>query len=202
MKTGTSYSADRGRPRSRLAFALRLVVSGALLFLLLSRVPVNEVLESLAGAFQKPLWLLGAAGLAGAGVALAVARWRTLIESTGEPAGFWPLFQAFLVGNFFNQFFPSTIGGDVARSWWMREHLGSMTRSLTVVAFDRLLGIAGICFVGLLAVIVRPDALIALPGLKVVTGVLLATLGGLWVVVHPNVTHVIRQALPDALAAR
>lgn len=202
MKVSASHRAQRSRGRARLVLALRLFVSGSLLLLLFSRIPVQDVFERLSGATQEPFWLLMAAGLAGVGVALAVGRWRTLIGSAGEAVGFWTLFRAFLVGNFFNQFFPSTIGGDVARSWWIRTHLGSMTRSVAIVTFDRILGIAGICLVGLAAVLVRPDVLIVLPELKIAAGLLLATLVALYLVVCPGFAHAVGAVLPTALRGR
>ena len=87
----------------------------------------------------------------GAAVLLSALRWRTLLAAIDIVRSVGSLYKAFLVGNFFNQFIPSTVGGDIARAWWIKSSDTSTTNTMMVVAADRLIGLCGICVVGLLA---------------------------------------------------
>jgi len=142
------------------AYLLRISTSVLLLWLLLRRVSVTEVLGLLTQALDR--WPLAVATLIlpGIGVVVAASRWRALLVAVGAPLPLAKLLRAFLIGNFFNQFFPSTIAGDVVRGWWIRGGLVSTTLSLTIVTTDRVLGLVGICTVGLAVLTTRRDILL------------------------------------------
>ena len=142
------------------AYLLRISTSCILLYLLVRRVSVADVASSLIQALDR--WPLAVATLVlpGLGVIVAAGRWKVLLRGVGAPFPLGKLLEAILIGNFFNQFFPSTIAGDVARGWWIRGSLGSAALSLTIVTTDRVLGFVGICVVAFAVLTLRADILV------------------------------------------
>ena len=142
---------------------LRVSISALLLFLLLRQTSIAEVIRSLSQALERWPLVLAAIVPPGVGTVVAASRWQVLLSGVGARLPLGELLKAFLVGTFFNQFFPSTIAGDVARSWWIRRGLSSTTLSLTVVTTDRVIGFFGICAVALAVLVSRRDLLLTQP---------------------------------------
>jgi len=89
-----------------------------------------------------------------AGYYLSVSRWRLLLSAQGVPARIAYLAQSFIISVFFNNFLPSTIGGDVFRVYESWRLGASKSRALAVVFVDRLLGLMALfvlAMVGILA---------------------------------------------------
>ncbi len=58
------------------------------------------------------------------------------------------------VGLFFNLFFPSAVGGDVAKAFYAYKHSGKKIESTTSVILDRLMGFASLILMALAAVLI------------------------------------------------
>ncbi len=126
-------------PGSRFWFWLRVSVSLALLAWLLFRVDWAVVV---AQARQVSSAALGLAWLSfWAAFALANARWVRLARAGGLAVSWWMLFRLKLVGFFWTQFLPSTVGGDGYRILALRHHAPGKTRAVVLsVLLDRLYG--------------------------------------------------------------
>ncbi len=128
-----------------------------LLWFVLRRIAFAELLELFnAGVANWPL-LLVALALPILGLLSAAMRWQLLLAGQNSKPPIRTLFTALLVGSFYNQLFPSTIGGDVARSWWVAKPIGSQLLSMTVVGLDRAIGLIGISATALLAAAAAPS---------------------------------------------
>ena len=68
-------------------------------------------------------------------------RWRRLLVTQDVHASTWQLTISCLVANFFNNFLPSNIGGDVVRIADTAGLTGSRTVATAVVLLDRVLGL-------------------------------------------------------------
>jgi len=123
----------------------KVIVSLALLALLFSRVDVPHI-WSLA-RHASPLWLAAALGLYTLNVAASVWRWNLLLVAQDVRMPRRALFGSFLVANFFNNFLPSNIGGDVIRIRDTAPAANSMTLAATVVLVDRGLGLMGLVLI-------------------------------------------------------
>ena len=91
---------------------------------------------------QLPVWLYAtslAVVLFGQG--LYTWRWRVMLSAVGVRISFARAFELFSIGTFASNFLPSTVGGDVAKVYYLgREHgYGAITAS---VVLDRMLGVA------------------------------------------------------------
>jgi uncharacterized membrane protein YbhN (UPF0104 family) len=128
---------------------LKLAISIALLAFLFSRVDAARLW---AGARRASIiWLIVALGVYGLNVITCTWRWHELLGAQEVPVRRRTLLGSFLVANFFNNFLPSNIGGDVIR---IRDTAGparSRTLATTIILIDRGLGLAGLVLIAALS---------------------------------------------------
>lgn len=165
---------------------LRVVTTVVLIAVLLSQVSFGELHARLRGLSADWPLLILAALLPGIGVVLSAQRWRVILAGLDKPVPMTVLVRGQLVGVFFNQLLPSTIGGDLARSWWTHRNVGSHMLSLTVVAIDRLIGLIGICAVAFAAALLSPDVVATMPMFWLTGLIPFAVIGLLLVFSHPR----------------
>lgn len=87
------------------------------------------------------------------GYVIAAFRWRTLIRVQDGDAPIFFLVRSFMVALFFNNFLPSTVGGDVVRMYDSWRLGNSKTNAVTVVLVDRFLGVIVLFCFALLALV-------------------------------------------------
>jgi len=137
-----------------LLLVLRVAVSAALIGWLLRRTDFAEVGQAFRAA---DLRLVGLAVLLiPLGYLTSVRRWRLLLRAQGGDAPLPFLLQSLMVGIFFNNLLPSTIGGDAVRAWDTARAGVDRATAVAVVMVDR--------FVGLLALMLFAAAGLALSG--------------------------------------
>jgi len=131
--------------RRRVVLALEVIVSVGLLTFLFSRVDVAALW---AGARQASMaWLAIALGLYFINVVTSAWRWQLLLRAQGVQVPGRTLLSSYLVAGFFNNFLPSTIGGDVVRIRDTARPAQSKTLATTVVFVDRAVGLMGLVLV-------------------------------------------------------
>jgi uncharacterized protein (TIRG00374 family) len=130
--------------RKRLPLAIQSVVSIALLVLLFRSLDLAALRHLYA---TMPLWfyLISLAVVVG-GQALYAWRWRQVLSAAGVPVTVGTAIQQYFIGIFLNNFFPSTVGGDMAKVYYLGRDHGYRPIAASIV-LDRLLSI------GLLAVL-------------------------------------------------
>lgn len=68
-------------------------------------------------------------------------RWHLLIKSYGMKIKFQKLFIFYLIGLFFNNFLPTSIGGDLGRAYYLSRDSGNQSASIGTVFFERIIGL-------------------------------------------------------------
>jgi glycosyltransferase 2 family protein len=139
----------------RAGLLLRLAVSAALIAWILARTPFHEV----AAAFRSadPRWILAALALSPFGYLASVRRWRLLIRAQGGDATLPFLVRSFLVGVFFNNFLPSTIGGDTVRVLDTARTGVGRAKAVAIVFVDRFVGLLALMLFAVLGVLRMPS---------------------------------------------
>jgi uncharacterized membrane protein YbhN (UPF0104 family) len=118
---------------------LRVAVSAALIAWILRGTDLREVWATFRTADVR--YILVAIGLIPLGYLSSVLRWRLLLRAQGGDATLPFLFRSLMTGIFFNNFLPSTIGGDAIRAWdTARSGVGRAT-ALTIIMVDRFVGL-------------------------------------------------------------
>lgn len=126
---------------------VKIAISVALLWALFANVDAAAVLHQVAGA---RLELLVAALAALLALAVVQAyRWVVVLRAIGARLGLKAASLTVMIGLFFNQTLPSTIGGDAVRMW--RAHrLGlDLARAVNGVMIDRLSALAALLLVAM-----------------------------------------------------
>ena len=125
----------------KIAFRLvRVCVSVVLLVWVFLHADVRTLLDTLSGAHLG--WILAAFLVNLAANVFGAYRWQLLLRSQGRDVAAPYLFGSYLVGLFFNNFLPSTIGGDVVRAASAKKRGGgTLTENLTVVLVERMIGL-------------------------------------------------------------
>jgi uncharacterized membrane protein YbhN (UPF0104 family) len=122
--------------------AAKLAVSIALLAILFSRVDIARLWDGARRASVP--WLAVALAIYTLNVAASTWRWHILLKAQDVRLRRRTLFGSFLVANFFNNFLPSNIGGDVIRIRDTAPVARSKTLATTVILVDRGIGLMGL----------------------------------------------------------
>jgi uncharacterized membrane protein YbhN (UPF0104 family) len=148
-------SQDSSMTKRVLATVAKLAVSVVLLVILFSRVDAARLW---AGARQASLpWLVAALLVYTLNVAASTWRWHLLLRAQHVELPRRTLFSSFLVANFFNNFLPSNVGGDVIRIRDTAPAARSTTLAATVVLVDRGLGVMGLVLIAALGATMAAD---------------------------------------------
>jgi uncharacterized membrane protein YbhN (UPF0104 family) len=137
--------AEASSTRRYVLIAVKLAVSAALLALLFSKVDVGRLWASVARASVP--WMLAAMAVYFTTVVASTWRWRLLLDAQGVHLGGRTLLGSYLVANFFSNFLPSNIGGDVIRIRDTAKPAASKTLATAVVLTDRVIGVIGLALV-------------------------------------------------------
>ena len=124
--------------RKLLSLLLKVTVSGLLLYLALNWVNIGTVASRLSRI--QPTWLiLGVLALVGQ-VALTTMRWKIIIARCGAEFTYSRLFRISMIGAFFNQTLPSSVGGDAIRVWLLHKQANWRVATYSVL-LDRVVGV-------------------------------------------------------------
>jgi len=141
--------------RKGAKLAIKLGVTLLLLGILAFEIDLKEFLKVISST--DPTLVLLATALQMAIIILAVFRWQVILENFQINAGFSPLTKITFIGQFFNLFLPSAIGGDVFRAYYLSksQHRG-MSTTLTTTLVERSAGLFALLFMGCFFAALKP----------------------------------------------
>src|SRR5215471_10084280 len=131
--------------RRLLLSSLKILVSAALLYLALRKVDFHD----LASRFNVASlgWIALAIATTLLQIFIGVLRWREVSAECGAPLGLTQAMRYNLIGAFFNQTLPSSIGGDAVRLWLVAR-AGAGWRAATYSIFvDRAIGLIALAII-------------------------------------------------------
>src|SRR5688572_17986994 len=99
--------------KKRLALALKIIVSVALIWFVLSKVDLDAARARLTDA--APSMLVVTAALFLLQIVIGARRWYIILQGIDAPLSFGQAVRFFYIGAFFNQALPSSVGGDAVR---------------------------------------------------------------------------------------
>ncbi len=121
---------------------LRAAITVAILVFLFVRFDVATSLELITSNFV-PLLIVGT-GLVFVSLILNAWRWYLLIPVTGAMLAFRTTTALTLLGHFFNQLLPTSVGGDVVRGWEAHRSGLRLDQAVISVVLDRIMGLTGL----------------------------------------------------------
>ena len=131
----------------RILFStIKILVSLALLYLALRKVNLTE-LASRINNLASLGWIVVAITVTFLQIFVGVLRWREISAECGAPLGLGQAMRFNLIGTFFNQTLPSSIGGDAVRLWLVARG-GAGWRAATYSIFvDRAIGLIALAII-------------------------------------------------------
>lgn len=84
-------------------------------------------------------------------------KWSVLLTAMGGKVPFTRLTGIYLIGYFFSNILPSTVGGDVARSYYAGKEIGNHSYSAAATVMERLTGLLLLLFLVVIAPLCRPE---------------------------------------------
>jgi uncharacterized protein (TIRG00374 family) len=122
-----------------LAFAVKALISALALYLAFRLVHFAELQQRF---YRLDLaWIVAAQTALVVQIVLAAARWQIIAEWCGAELTMLQSLRFTLIGAFFNQTLPSTVGGDAARMWFLARAAGHSKPAVYSVLMDRAAGL-------------------------------------------------------------
>lgn len=152
-ETETGTAATGGR------FGLKKVVTLVLSAGLLSWVLVQTDWGEVGRLIRQLSWfgLIAVAATAPLFALVSAWKWRVLLAGRGYRVGLGPLFRMYVIGQFYNNFLPTSAGGDVVRAVMLRRVLKDGPEAVGSIVVERLTGLAVLTlFAAGALVVVRP----------------------------------------------
>lgn len=138
--------------KKRLFGLVRFVISAALITFLLRNTEFAAIFASMKSASIG--WLTVALILLLVGKFLTAYRWQILLRANEINIPLLKLIASLYVGQFFNSFLPSTIGGDTVRAYDTAVYSKQTTDSVTSLFIDRLIGLFALVFLAFPALLI------------------------------------------------
>ncbi len=177
----------------RAKTTLKLLFGVALLAALVWLVDWRKSLSILAGVSL--VWIAVLLLISLVLVVVSCIKWRMFLAARGVSVSFWKLTDLYLIGYFFNNFAPSNVGGDLARSYILGSHIGSQSNSFGTVFLERFTGFVALIAMALTAACVRPELLVN-RSLALLLAAMAAGLGGMLVLIVSRTAQAwVRKAL-------
>lgn len=135
---------------------LKLVIGFTLIFFIFSKIEWNEFLNTLNGInlvfiyipiilfFFPSMWL-------------SVLKWTKLLSVYNINLPFKDLYLYYLISTFFNNFLPSTVGGDVSRVVYLKKATNKPAEITASIVMERLNGLIALVFLCLFSIILNPS---------------------------------------------
>lgn len=143
-------SVQEKRSRSKKFFFLRLVFSLSVVGFLIWKADVSQFFSTLVGV--NPVWLGIAFLIQIIGKFIWATRWSVLLGIFEIKVPYSRLLAGLMVGLFFNNFLPTSMGGDFYRGYWILDDKNLYRKSLFVIFVERLIGFITLGFIAIPAI--------------------------------------------------
>lgn len=137
------------RKRKNLIAILRIAISVALLVVLIRFADVDKIFQSLSNF--KITILPVVFGLITVSVIISSLKWGVLLNSNNILKDGTPLFRIYSTALFFNNFLPSSIGGDGVRILLAAKRYGNASAAAASVVIDRAVASVSLALLGLVS---------------------------------------------------
>lgn len=131
---------------------LRIVVSLGLMALILSKIDLDKGAQLVKGS-DLFYWLL-AIFITILAVFVSAYKWQLILLSQGLRIPMRRLFSFYLVGLFFNNFLPTSIGGDAVRAYDVSRSTGRAPEAIASVVAERVLASVSLGFIALIGIFI------------------------------------------------
>lgn len=133
--------------KKSLILLIKIAVSGLLLSWLIYSfdwIAVRDLFLT-----TEPSWLILAGGFIVVSMVVSVEKWSRILRAEGINLPWFQLWKVYWIGIFFNNFLPSSIGGDGIRILLTGRNISNIAGAASSVIIERLLATVGLALTGL-----------------------------------------------------
>ena len=153
-------------------FILKILVSAVLLYFLLSKVDYAKILTILETMNSAYLFVVLMSLVAQ--VFLASLRWKKILDFFDCKYSYRKITSFLLIGLFFNQILPSSVGGDAIRTYYISKKCNNAWTAARYVLLDRLFGIVALLLILIISSFFYIDLLVEF-NLRIIIALSIAT---------------------------
>ena len=146
---------EMGRMKRKLTYIVKAVFSVAFFAVIFSFAEGTDLLVML----DKIDWLYFVLSFLLVPVMLSTScmKWKIILDESGKRVPFFSLIRIYLVGYFFSNLLPSTVGGDVVRSFYAGKLINNQPYSAVSVFVERFSGILFLLILVIIAPFLQPQ---------------------------------------------
>ena len=137
-----------------LSVGLKIGVSAVLLVYCFRRVGWEALWTEIAGANAG--WVVVYVGVSFLATLVSALKWHVLATARGLSASRGKLTVLYLVGYFFNNILPTSVGGDVVRAYELGKADGKQAEAMASVFMERFTGLTALILFALFTLILDP----------------------------------------------
>lgn len=158
-----------------LVTIVKIAISVALLTILVISTDIQEIINALAGFNM--IWIIPILLTITLSVIVSALKWGAILNAQGVSISLVRLFCYYTCGLFFNNFLPSSIGGDGARAILAGRESGTVSGAAASVVMERIIATVTLSLLGLIGAAFSKytdPIVIILLGVLFVVGIFLA----------------------------
>lgn len=158
-----------------LVTIVKIAISVALLTILVISTDIQEIINALAGFNM--IWIIPILLTITLSVIVSALKWGAILNAQGVSISLVRLFCYYTCGLFFNNFLPSSIGGDGARAILAGRESGTVSGAAASVVMERIIATVTLSLLGLIGAAFSEytdPIVIILLGVLLVVGIFLA----------------------------
>lgn len=129
---------------------IKIVVSISLMTWFFKSIKWDEIISLLYEV--NLMWIFCAFIWVGISVLVSAYKWQFITRASGLKLPFRVLWRSYWAGLFFNNFLPSSIGGDALRIYWAGKYAEDMSGVTTSVVAERILATIGLALIALMVI--------------------------------------------------
>lgn len=139
----------------KIFLIVKAAVSAAFFFILITFIQGNELISVFAGVD----WFFFTLSFILAIVMLLISclKWKYLLDATGHRLNYLLLLRTYFIGYFFSNLLPSTVGGDLIRSYSIGRLIDNQASAATSVFLERFTGMIFLLLLVLIAPLLQPE---------------------------------------------
>ena len=131
----------------KILFALQSLGSVFFIYYVFQKINFYQLWDTLSAVNIK--YFLVYVGFSFASLFLYVFRWQLVNKIIGVEVNYKELFKIYLIGSFFANFLPGSLGGDIYRGYILSKRSNSVSKSLISIFFERGIGLYMMFFMGM-----------------------------------------------------
>ena len=137
--------------KKQTGFAIRLIVTILIVISITRMVKWDEIVAVLMNA--NITYILLSVAIVPLMVGVSVWKWHVLIKAQGIGVSYWKLYVLYLYGNFFNNFFPTSVGGDIVVWYELGASTNRPTETIASIFMNRFTGLVVVLLGSIIALV-------------------------------------------------